>query len=86
MEAASLALAIDGFCTPYVASHPLVSLQDGSETRALCIPIMRRVFVGAAFRVPAQALAEGLDAAPDTVFGPSTNLTVQAVEEAGCCS
>ena len=86
MEAAGLALAVDGFCTPYVASHPLVSSQDGSETRALCIPIMRRAG-GFLLALPsgclsAQALAEGLDADPNTVFGPSTSLTVQAVEEA----
>ena len=68
MEAAGLAVATDGFCTPYVASHPLVSFPDGSEAKAMCIPVMRRTG-GFLLALPgnclsAQALAEGLDASP----------------------
>ena len=55
-----------------VASHPLVSLQDGSEARALCIPVMRRQG-GFLLALPsgclsAQALADGLESPLDAVW------------------
>ena len=81
----ALAFASSGSVLPFVARPPVAGAPGESEKRVLCIPVLRRAggFLLAlpAGAVPPTLLAQGNAGDPDAMFGPSTLLTVPAMEE-----
>ena len=81
----ALAFASSGSVLPFVARPPVAGAPGESEKRVLCIPVLRRAggFLLAlpAGAVPPSLLAQGNTGDPDAMFGPSTVLTVPAMEE-----
>ena len=83
--AETLAFASAGSVLPFVARPPVAGSPGDSEKRVLCIPVLRRTggFLLAlpAGSVPPNLLTQGLTGDAEAMFGPSTVLTVPAMEE-----
>ena len=83
--AETLAFASAGSVLPFVARPPVAGSPGDAEKRVLCIPVLRRTggFLLAlpAGSVPPSLLTQGLSGDAEAMFGPSTVLTVPAMEE-----
>ncbi|OLP96890.1 hypothetical protein AK812_SmicGene20848 [Symbiodinium microadriaticum] len=81
----SLVFACDGTVIPFVARPPVGGSPGEPDRRVLCIPILSRPggFLLALPRdsVPPSLLSQGNVGEPDSMFGPSTTLSVPAMEE-----
>ena len=76
---ASLTFASDGITMPFVARPPVGGSPGEPDRGVLCTQGF--LLALPAGSVPPNLLAEGKEGDPDTMFGPSTVLTVPAVEE-----